>query len=192
MEKFDILKEIVENRRTIKSNLMNGRVINDEDINRILSLANYAPTHGLTEPWRFIVYGNEEVKLFCSAHAELYKSETPEERYNESAFEKLMHNGDKASHAVIAYCKTGSNPKIPVIEEICAASCAVQNILLGAEALGFAVYWSTGGMVHNPAMKDLLHLSVDDIILGILYIGYADEKKEGRRKTGIEEKIFWK
>ena len=88
--------------------------------------------------------------------------------------------------------KRGTNPKIPQLEEIAAASAAVQNILLGATALGIATFWSTGGMTNNPALKDHLQLGADDIILGLLYLGYTDEPaKDGVRNIPLAEKVKW-
>ena len=85
-----------------------------------------------------------------------------------------------------------TNYKLPVIEEIAAVSCAVQNILLGATALGIASLWSTGGMVLHPAMKNLFELDEADEIVGQLFLGYSNEKIEGVRKIALSEKIVWK
>ena len=77
------------------------------------------------------------------------------------------------------------------MEEIAAASCAVQNILLGAAALDIATLWSTGGMTLTPAMKNHFQLSEQDEILGILFLGKTDEHVEGKRKIALNEKIVW-
>jgi nitroreductase len=70
---------------------------------------------------------------------------------------------------------------------------AVQNVLLGAEALGIAVLWSTGGMVHNKAMKTYFGLADEDVMMGLLYMGRTDEPvKEGKRNSTGEEKSTWK
>jgi hypothetical protein len=47
-------------------------------------------------------------------------------------------------------------------------------------------------MTHRQAMKDLLELKEEDIIMGILYLGYSDETVEGKRQTTIEDKLVWK
>jgi nitroreductase len=192
MEKFEALKDIIEGRRTTKSNLMNGKSIDGSIVIKLLSLANWAPTHGLTEPWRFIIYKGEAGIKFCEEHAELYKEHMAADKYLQPTYDKLLHYADKASHTIVVYCKHGMNPKIPLIEDICSTACALQNVLLGAETLGIAAYWSTGGMVHYASMKDHLKLGAEDVVIGVLYLGYADEKKVGKRKTGIEEKIVWK
>ena len=87
--------------------------------------------------------------------------------------------------------KRGNLPKIPVIEEVEAVACAVQNILLGATALGIASFWSTGGMALRQPMKDFLGLGEDNHVIGILYLGYADIQPAGSRIIPLEEKIKW-
>ena len=158
----------------------------------MLALADWAPTHGLTEPWRFKVYAGSTIQEFCLAHAELYKQRTNPEKYLQEKYEKLLHMGDQASHVIVAYMQRGNLPKIPALEEIAATSCAIQNLLLGASALGIASYWGSGGMAYHPAMKEMLHLREEDVVLGILYLGYSDiPASEGKRLVPLEEKVEW-
>ena len=189
---FSIIKDIIHNRRSIKPAKMNGKKIPDEQVKEILELANWAPTHGRTEPWRFIVYSGEKVKEFCYEHAELYKLNTPAENFLQTTYDKQFHNGDLASHIVIAVMERGDNPKIPALEEIAATAAAIENTLLGATTAGIASFWSTGGMTHKQPMKDFLQLKEEDVVMGIIYLGYSDEKFEGKRATKMEDKITWK
>lgn len=186
------LSQIIKTRRTIKPNQFNGRPISDEQINQLLALADWAPTHAYTEPWRFKVFAAEKVQQFCRRHAELYQQHTAPESFQQAKFDKLLHMGDHTSHIIIAIMQRGDNPKIPVLEEIAATSCAVQNLLLGATALGIASYWGSGGMAYQPAMKTYLNLREEDLVLGILYLGFTDKEiPEGKRKTPLAEKVEW-
>jgi nitroreductase len=189
---FLIISSIIKNRRSIKPAKMNGKKIPDEQVKEILQLANWAPTHGRTEPWRFIVYAEDKVREFCLQHAELYKALTPAKNFEQANYDKQLHYGDLASHLIIAIMQRGNSPKIPALEEIAATAAAIQNILLGATAAGITSFWSTSGMAHHPAMKDFLKLKKEDIVMGILYFGYSDEKMEGKRQTPMTEKVSWK
>jgi nitroreductase len=191
MDNFNILQEIVINRRSSKPTALNGRKIDDQQIRQLLELANWAPTHGLTEPWRFIVYSGEAVRQFCHQQAEQYREITPPDKFATAKYEKQAHNGDLASHLIIAYMQRGNNPNIPALEEICATAAATENILLGAEALGIAVLWSTGGTLLQPIMKESLGLGPEDVILGLLYLGYTDDPQRPGKRTPITEKTKW-
>ena len=191
MEKFNVLQAIVTERRSIKPAIFNGKKIEDHQIRQLLELSNWAPTHGFTEPWRFIAYSGDAVQQFCHRHAELYRQGTAPATFNAGKYEKQKHNGDKASHLILVYMQRGDNSNITELEEICATAAAVQNILLGAEALGIAVLWSTGGMVMHPLMKTWLGLGDEDVVIGLLYLGYTDEVAKPGRRIPVETKTTW-
>lgn len=188
--KFSIISEIIKNRRTTKPALFNGKKIPDEQIKQLLELADWAPTHTLSEPWRFVVYSAEKVNEFSRLHAHFYQQNTPPEKFMQGKYEGIISNGKNSSHLVVCIMKR-SNEKIPVMEEMAAASCAVQNILLGATALDIASLWSTGGMILHPVVKQHFELNAADELLGILFLGYSDEKVEGKRRIALSEKVKW-
>jgi len=186
------LTQVIEQRRNIKPFSMNGKKIPDAQIEQLLKLADWAPTHGYTAPWHFTVFAGDAVKRFCTAHADIYKANTPAEKFILGNYEKLQQQGDLASHVIVIAMKRGTKPGIPEIEEIVSVGCAAQNMWLGATALGLAGYWGSGGMTFHPAMKEYLSLREEDKVLGIFYIGYTDEPiPEGRRLKPMEEKVKW-
>ena len=188
---FEIIKKNIQERRSCKPALMNGKKIEDIHIHQLLTLADWAPTHAHTEPWRFVVFANNAVQQFCRDHAEMYKHNT--QKFETAKYEKLLHNADKASHLIAVYMKRGSNPKITFMEEVCATAAAVQNILLGASSLHIAALWSTGGLTYHTAMKHYFGLQDEDQMIGFLYLGYSDiAPKEGHRIVPLKDKIEWR
>ncbi|WP_118972531.1 nitroreductase family protein [Taibaiella koreensis] len=189
---FETVARIIKDRRTTKAAAMNGQLIPDTIIQQLLQLADYAPTHARTEPWRFFVYAGASLKQFCQDHAQLYWDHTAEENRKEQTFENLAHAGDMASHLVITVMRRTPEAKIPMMEEYAATSAAVQNVLLGAEALGLAAIWNTGGMALKPAMKAYLKLQEEDQVVSFMYLGYSDQpRKEAVRNIPLDEKIVW-
>lgn len=186
------IQDIILYRRTVKPTAMNGKKIEDETIRELLQLADWAPTHGLTEPWYFVVYSGDKVQQFCTDHAELYKQYTPAAQFILGNYEKLKTQGDLASHVIAVVMRRGANPKIPEIEEVAATACAVENLWLAASAQNIAVYWGSGGMTYTPAMQDYLELRDEDKVMGFLYLGYTDEgPRTGRRVKPLDEKVKW-
>ena len=74
---------------------MNGHKIPNGEIAALPQPADWAPTHGYTEPWRFIVYENPQE--FCKQHAGLYQQNYFGDRFDSSQYNKLLHQGDKVS-----------------------------------------------------------------------------------------------
>ena len=192
MSDGNVIEKVIKLRRSIKPLQMNGKKVPDDLVKKFLEMANWAPTHGYTEPWYFMVYSGDKVKQFCIDHANLYKDITPEDKFMSASYEKISHTGDMASHIIVAIMKRGTNPKITALEEISASAAAIQNLLLSATANGVASFWSTGGLTYNPALKNYLELKADDQIMGLLYLGYSDQPAaEGRRIKPLEEKVSW-
>jgi len=186
---FSTLATVIRERRSVKPAMMNGHKAPNGHIAALLELADWAPTHGYTEPWRFIVYENPS--LFCAHHADVYKQSVSPDEFNEMVYNNLRHQGDKASHVIVVVMQRGNLPKIPPFEEIAAVSSAVQNILLGATALNMASLWSTGGAILKQGMKDFLQLRAEDQVIGVLYLGYTDTYPEGKRTVPLEDKVRW-
>lgn len=171
---------------------MNGRVIPDETITEIVSMADWAPTHARTEPWRFIIFGNSKVKEFTNRHADLYRQYSDPESFTQLKYDNISRLGENTSHIIISWMKRVQTHKIPEIEEVAATAAAIQNLLLAATSKGIACFWSTGGLAHHPALKEEFNLGPEDRIIGILYLGYSNEPfKEGNRQIPLAEKIEW-
>ncbi len=186
------IEQTIRLRRTVKPDKMNGKPIADEEIQELLAMADWAPTHAKTEPWRFIVFGGNHVREFTTRHAGLFKQNSTEANFTQQKYDTIEKLGNNVSHIIIVWMKRVETHKIPEMEEIAATACAIQNILLGATAKNIASFWSTGGLALQPALHQEFKLASEDKILGILYLGYTDEPaREGSRQIPLAAKIEW-
>ena len=188
------LEELIKLRRNVKPQLFSGVPVDDQDVKTILESANWAPTHGYTEPWRFVVFSGASKLKLAEFQSNLYKSKTNAESFQQVKYEKLLKTPDLASHIIAVVVQNSVNKKIPLLEEIAATSCAVQNILLSASKKEIAVHWTTGGMTYAEEMKTFLGFESKDTVLGFLYLGKSGNRinKIGRRLSTIESKTTWK
>jgi nitroreductase len=186
------LQDIIASRRSIKPDAYTGETLDQALIEQILASANWAPTHGYTEPWRFVVYTGEALKrlgLFLAGHNQP-NPQDPE--FNQLRFDRLAHRPQQASHVIAIAMLPGTNPKIPDIEEVSAVSMAVQNMWLTAHALNVGSYWSTGKVGFSDELRDFIGLAAPHQSMGLFYIGKpAKENPVGRRVSGIETKVRW-
>lgn len=188
-----IVRGIVKKRRTTPPEDFNGKKVDHQIVQEILEAANWAPNHGQTEPWRFIVYEYESVSEYGKMHAELYKNNTDPKLFLQKKYDKILHRADKASHVIVVYLKRTDKKNIPLNEEISAVSCAVQNMLLVATSHNVASYWGTGGMCYHPSMKETFKLEEEDMMMGFVFLGKTpnDDLAEGKRNSSIGDKTIW-
>lgn len=191
MNSTDVVNSVVRNRRSIYTSMFSGERVEDEVINQMLENANWAPTHKLTEPWRFTVFKGAGLKQLADFQSELYKKVSIEKGdFSEIKYEKLATKPLECSHIIAIGMKR--NEVVPEVEEICSVAAAVQNMWLTASAHQVGCYWSTGGVTFYEEAKPFFGLDEQDKILGFLFIGMpkSDKWPDGKRKP-IADKVQW-
>ena len=186
------LNNLMRSRRSIKPADFSGKTVDDEIIRQMLDNANWAPTHGLTEPWRFFVYTGAAKERLGRRLSEIYPQITPEAAVKPAKAEKLQKSADLSSHLIVIAMKRQESEKIPEIEEIEAVACAVQNLHLTATAFGVAGYWSSGKAICSGLLRDDLGLGEKDRVLGLFYVGWPGGEWPKGTRTPIEDKVIWK
>lgn len=188
----DEINRLIKNRRTITPEQFDPeQKVNDAIIQQMLENANWAPTHGLTEPWRFTVFTGDGLKKLAAFQSSLYKQLTPPEEFKQAKFDKLFARPLKASHVIAICMKRQEKEKIAEIEEIEAVACAVQNMQLTASAYGVGAFWSSGGITYKDAAKPFFGLLEKDRLLGFLYIGYPRKEWPEGKRSDVGEKVVW-
>lgn len=185
------LNQIIANRRSTKPRNFNGTKIADTLVWQILDNANWAPTHGLTQPWRFKVFTDEGKNQLANFQAEVYKKMTPEADFKPEKYERMQTNILKSSHVIVICLKRQLSEKILELEEIEAVACSVQNMALTASAYGICSFWGSGGITYTQELKDFLELGEKDLCLGYLYLGYSDRPKTSSPRDLIQTKVDW-
>ena len=185
------LNELMHLRRSTKPRLFNGKKIDDKIIWQILENANWAPTHGLTQPWRYKVFCNSGLEKLANFQADLYQKLTPETKFKSDKYERMKTNILKSSHVVVICMERQITEKILEIEEIEAVACSVQNMALTASAYQVCSFWGSGGVTYTEELKEFLGLGEKDKCLGYLYLGYSDSPATKSRRDRIEDKVEW-
>lgn len=191
MYNVEEINHLIRHRRSVFPRQFDaGRQVDDAIVAQILENATWAPSHGHTEPWKFVVFTGEGLQKLAHFQAELYKTESGE-NFKEATYQNLSTNPLKASHVIALCMKRDPNKKFPEVEEIAALSCAVQNIYLTVTAYGLGGYWTTGGVTYKHSAKAFFGLGDDDRLMGFFYIGHvAVPSPDGKRKP-LEEKVTW-
>ena len=185
------LNQLIKSRRSTKPRLFNGKKAPNDLIWQILENANWAPTHGLTQPWRFKVFTDRGLEKLAEFQANLYQKLTPKESFKPEKYERMKSNLLKSSHVIAICMKRQKNEKIIEIEEIEAVACSVQNMALTATAYGICSFWGSGGITYTDELKKFLGLETKDRCLGYLYLGYSDNPATSSRRDPIADKVEW-
>lgn len=185
------INDLMRMRRTIYPEQFSPRKVHKEQIELLLNNAQWAPTHGNTQPWRFKVFTELGLDKLSEFLGNTYLQQTPKEQQNDLKLAKLISRPLKSS-VVIAICmERQKEEKIPEIEEIEAVACAIQNLHLSCTAYGLGGFWSTPKMIYTPQMNEFLVLGEKDKCLGLFYIGYPSIDWPSSHRKPLEYNTEW-
>ena len=137
------------------------------DLEAILKAGLRAPDHAMLRPWRFLVVQGEARNRLGELFEQALQPESEEKR------NKLRNAPLRAPMLIICVATIREHPKVPPVEQIGSMAAAIQNMSVGAHALGYASIWRTGPPSQSGAVKLALGLKESDEIVGFLYMGTA-------------------
>ena len=170
MNQAEVLKQIIEERRSIFPKDYSENEIPQHIIEEIINSANFAPNHKRTKPWRFKIFKGAEKAELASEMQEIYKSVTPPQTFLEKKYNDIGFKINKAD-TVISIVVNFSG-LVPEWEEIAAVSMAVQNMYLTCTAHHIGCYWSSPKLVDY--LKNSLTIEENQKCLGLFYMGQTD------------------
>ena len=160
------LLELAARRRTHKA--FGPEPVPRETLLEILSAARFAPTHHMTEPWRFRVVGPDALAAL-----------------KEVAGEKEAAKLDRAPTLVVATAVL-TGDLVSDEEDICAAAAAIELVLLAATEREVATYWRTPQVLRTSPGRDAVGIPAGERVLGLLHFGPAEREPAARERRPVE------
>ncbi len=186
----DALEEIIIGRRSYPLDKLDSRPIPKALLERCISAARFAPNHGRTNPFRFMVITGATAKeaLLARYLSVIQKLEMPQS-YNKIYTEMVA--------AAPAWIAIGMTPRIekpmPDWEELAAVSMAVQNLHLMAEAQGLGGLWLSGRVSTHPDLAtDFGWDKAPNKLLGLFYMGFIKHALKPRAYPSVEDISIWR
>lgn len=182
--------EAIMTRRMVSK--MSDRRPSEADIRAVLDAAVRAPTHYLTQPWRFLVLTGRALDQLGEAMARrvIQESAGAPDIDTQIAFERARPH--RAPVIVVMVYVASDHPKAIEIEDRYAVGAAVENLLLAAHARGLGAYWRTGPAATDPFVREFLGIGESEEIAGFVYLGYAAEERPPTRRESPEARTEWR
>jgi nitroreductase len=188
----DQLNELIRQRRSVFPEDYTGEKVSDDIVKQIIENARWAPTHKLTEPWRFMVFTGDGIRALATTQSDLYKSVTEADgTFKENKYRNLLTKPHLSSHIIVVIMKRDEKKSVPEIEECGAVFCAVQNMYLTATAYGVGCYLSTGGITYFEEAREFFGLEGDDRIIGFFHLGIPKKNYPPGRRKAVGEISHW-
>ncbi|MBT3604385.1 MAG: nitroreductase [Candidatus Latescibacteria bacterium] len=162
-------------------------------IARIFEAGIWAPNHHLTEPWRFVVIGEETKEILAQRYSEIQEakaaagaSDEARKTLKDAGYAKFM-----SKPTIVAVVCLQDGDDIKKREDYAATCCAAQNVALAAWAEGVGMQWSTGPITLEDNTYKVLGIDPEtEYTIGFFYTGYPVEVPQPRRKP-LAEVLSW-
>ncbi len=177
--------------------------VTEEELSALMEAANWAPTHGKTEPWRYVVFSGSEAILSYLDFLEDWYEKKRESLSDEASRKFGMKLKDvrsswpgRVSHLALICMKRQALPdkRMPEWEEICAVAMSVQNAHLQATTMGLGVFWSSHTWCKDARdsveYKSAFGFDEEDKLMGAITIGRVREgAKVKSTRNPVAEKV---
>jgi len=161
--------ELARSRRTSMV-VDKGRPVPRATIEQLCELAQWAPNHKRTWPWRFAVAdGDGRARLGNTiADAMELHGDTPE---------KIAKARTKYSRTptVLVVGSAAGDSDLRTAENRDAVAAGVQNILLAATSIRLASFWASCPRGANDAVAELCGFESGTYVVALIYLGWAAE-----------------
>jgi nitroreductase len=174
-ETFGIVRALISSRQTVLPRRLVEPGPTPEQLDALLSLAAAAPDHGLLTPWRFIVVPGAQrhrlAEVFALALSDRDAQATPEQ------VEQAREKAHRAPLLMLAVaCLGPREPDTPMLERMVSMGAAIQNLLLGAHAMGFGAGLTSGQAMGSPRLRELFALDEGEAPVCCVNIGTATRR----------------
>ena len=168
-DRFDTVADVIRSRRTSMF-VDQEREVPRDVVEQLCELAAWAPAHKRTWPWRFAFFtGAGRARLGETMVEDMVDAEVGDDGKRLKTAGKYL----RTPATLVVGCEPHPNEMLH-LENRDAVAAAIQNLMLGATALGLATFWSTPALTRPPRVLDLCGFDSDDRLVGILYLGWAD------------------
>ncbi|MEZ8822844.1 NAD(P)H nitroreductase [Vibrio amylolyticus] len=157
--------DLLLNRRSIAK--LSDPAPEGSALENIIKAGLRAPDHAALTPWHFVIAQGEGLNKLSSILEQAAISEGSEE----AAIEKAKGAPFRAPMVITVIARITPHEKVPAVEQVISAGCAVQAMQMAAVAQGFQGFWRSGKWMFNPDVKASLGAREEDEIVGFLYLG---------------------
>ncbi|MEO8655008.1 MAG: nitroreductase family protein [Ramlibacter sp.] len=151
-----------------------------EQLAALFSLAAAAPDHGQLTPWQFVIVPVDKRHLLAEVFALALIDRDPGATLGQ--IESAREKAHRAPLLMVAVARLGTRePNTPELERMVSLGAAIQNMLLGAHAMGFGSGLTSGQAMASPRLRGFLDLKEGEVPVCCVNIGTAGKRKPSNR-----------
>lgn len=158
-----------------------------QELEAILTLASRVPDHGKLAPWRFIVYRGEVRRQLGETFLEIMMHDSPD--LTDAAREAELSRLLRAPVVVAVVSTAAPHVKIPEWEQVLSAGAVCLNMLMAANAHGYAANWRSEWIAYDNRALAALGVKPEEKVAGMIHIGSSDFPVPDRPRPDLADTV---
>lgn len=175
---------LLETRRSAPVPLLRAPGPSSEEVEKLLTIAARVPDHGKLAPWRFILFTEAGRARAGEIFAEVFAAANPGAEPSRLDIERRRF---AAPLVIGVVSRAAPHVKIPEWEQVLSAGAVCMNLVIAANAMGYATSWLTEWYAYDRAVLERLGLAPHEKMAGFIHIGTAAAPREDRPRPVLSE-----
>jgi nitroreductase len=156
-----------------------------DELDELLSVAARVPDHRKLGPWRFILLEGEQRSRFGEALGDILRGRNAPQPQVDEAEKSML----RAPVVVVIVSSPVDDGRTPIWEQELSAGAVCYNLLLAANAAGWAGVWLTEWVAFDDDVSALLDLRDTERVAGFVHLGTARAATPERVRADVGERI---
>ncbi|MDP4302377.1 nitroreductase family protein [Leptothrix discophora] len=192
-ELFEHAQTLISTRRNTSPKRLHEPGPDAAQLHALLALAADAPDHAELTPWRFVLVPTAQRHRLAEAFAQALLARDPQ-----AGPVALADARDKAHRApllLLAIARLGPITRdgvlrdIPAAERLVSLGAAIQNLLLGAHAMGYASGLTSGQAMDSAPLRALFALAEGEQAVCCINLGTARQSRPRARPRPLPDEF---
>ncbi|WLS02355.1 nitroreductase family protein [Shinella oryzae] len=183
------LIDYLSTRRSIPAFQMGEPGPSTEEVEAMLTLASRVPDHGKLAPWRFIVYRGAERKRISEALAKIAMADKPD--LSEEMVKVETTRLTRAPVVIAVISRAAPHFKVPEWEQVMSAGAVCLNLVMAANAHGYASNWLTEWYAFDTRAYPILGVNEGEKVAGFIHIGTPTVPPTERPRPALSDIVTW-
>ena len=175
--------DLLLKRRSVSPVALSGPGPSAQELETLLKIASRVPDHGKLAPWRFIIFegaAREKASAIIVARFSHKNPSAPAEVVEAERMRFLR------APLIIGVVSTAApHPKIPEWEQVLSAGAVCMNLVIAAQAMGYAGSWLSNWLSYDAQVLEAFGVKPHEKIAGFIHLGRATTVPEDRPRPDL-------
>lgn len=156
-----------------------------DEVQTLLTIAARVPDHGKLAPWRFIIFEGDGQRRAGDIIAATYAADNPDADAKRLDIERRRLALAPLVIGIVS--RAAPHAKIPEWEQVMSAGAVAMNLILAANAMGYATTWLTEWYAYDRRTLAAMGLGDTEKMAGFIHIGRPNASIEDRVRPALAE-----